>query len=147
MKAYRLSFQCFFQMSVDDSSSANESSSETHAPSINKPSRNLKNLKRPPPPSQTTSLNNKTNLIKNLESSQVPELIEELDNNNILGLVTCSVCGKQFGKNSIKFHARQCQKKQQIIKDKQEAEEKKNHIQQQADDQEAEGSFLFYKKG
>ena len=110
-------------MSVDgDSSSANESSSE--ATNSKSSSKNLKKLKRPPPPSLA-----KTNM-KNLEqnsSSQVPEIINnnKEDNNNLLGLVTCAVCGKQFGRNSVKFHTRQCQKRQQIIKDRQVSDDKK----------------------
>ncbi len=37
--------------------------------------------------------------------------------------VDCSLCGKQFGRNSIQFHQRQCQRKQQVLKEKQEQEE------------------------
>jgi hypothetical protein len=37
--------------------------------------------------------------------------------------VDCSLCGKQFGRNSINFHQRQCQRKQQVLKEKQEQEE------------------------
>ena len=35
----------------------------------------------------------------------------------------CSLCGKQFGRNSIQFHQRQCQRKQQVLKEKQEQED------------------------
>lgn len=44
--------------------------------------------------------------------------------------VTCSICGRQFGKNSFRFHEPQCQKKQQALKEKQEKdllEEKKTN--------------------
>lgn len=101
-------------MSVDDSSSANESSSEV----ISLP-KSLRKSKRPPPP---VNLNRN----KNLELQSVPDSNnEELDNNNsVLGLVNCPLCGKQFGKNSIKFHTRQCQKRQQILKDRQESDKK-----------------------
>ena len=117
----------FFQMSPDDSSSANESSSEA---TLSKSSfKNLKKLKRPPPPA--VSRTNLRNLDQNQTQSQVPDIIDsnsgnEADNNNVLGLVNCTICGRQFGKNSYKFHLRQCQKKQKIIKDRQDAEDRKS---------------------
>ena len=120
-------------MSVDESSSANESSSGATTPPItnsrSSTNKNLKKLKRPPAPSLTSKTNQKNleqngGSNQNNSNNQVPEIIsnnnkEVTDNNNVLGLVTCAVCGKQFGKNSVKFHTRQCQKRQQIIKERQ----------------------------
>ena len=120
-------------MSIDESSSANESSSGATTPPItnskSSTNKNLKKLKRPPAPSLTSKTNQKNleqngGSNQNNSNNQVPEIIsnnnkEVTDNNNVLGLVTCAVCGKQFGKNSVKFHTKQCQKRQQIIKERQ----------------------------
>ena len=118
-----------FQIIIDDSSSANESSSE-------KP-KDFKKSKRPPPPQIKSSPSKGTET----EVKKVPEISTENpeinDNNNLLGLVNCAVCGKQFGKNSIKFHLRQCQKKQQLIKGRQEKIEESAKQQTEED----EGTF------
>ena len=109
-------------MSVDDSSSANESSSEatTNNSLVSKSnSKNLKKLKRPPPPKANNGIFKHNDFAVPETSSDINP--EAVDNNNVLGLVNCAVCGKQFGKNSIKFHLKQCQKRQQILKERQEA--------------------------
>ena len=120
------SFPIIFQIIIDDSSSANESSSE-------KP-KDFKKSKRPPPPQIKSSPSKGTET----EVKKVPELSTENpeinDNNNLLGLVNCAVCGKQFGKNSIKFHLRQCQKKQQLIKGRQEKIEESAKQQTEEDE-------------
>lgn len=93
-----------------------------------------KKFKRPPPPPPSNLTKSTLMASKTLTEKSVPETstsdtttAESNDNNNLLGLVKCSVCGKAFGKNSIKFHVPQCQRKQQLIKDRLEAEaEKKN---------------------
>ena len=121
-------------MITDDSSSANESSSSE------KP-KDFKKSKRPPPPpivSKSPSKSTETE-VKKVPESADPEIN---DNNNLLGLVNCAVCGKQFGKNSIKFHLRQCQKKQQLMKGRQEKIEEST--KQQTEEEEGE-SFIFQK--
>ena len=114
-----------FKMIVDDSSSANESSSE-------KQPKDFKKSKRPPPP--PISIKSSPSKGTEMEGKKVPEVATENpeinDNNNLLGPVNCAVCGKQFGKNSIKFHLRQCQKKQQLIKGRQEKIEESTKQQQ-----------------
>ncbi|TRY67253.1 hypothetical protein TCAL_02938 [Tigriopus californicus] len=61
--------------------------------------------------------------------------------------VTCSICGRQFGKNSFRFHEPQCQKKQQALKEKQEKEmleEKRTnsyYIDPSPDDNSYDGTF------
>ena len=124
---------CIFQMITDDSSSANESSSSE------KP-KDFKKSKRPPPPpivSKSPSKSTETEVKKVPESADS----EINDNNNLLGLVNCAVCGKQFGKNSIKFHLRQCQKKQQLMKGRQEKIEEST--KQQTEEEEGK-SFIFH---
>ena len=121
-------------MITDDSSSANESSSSE------KP-KDFKKSKRPPPPpivNKSPSKSTETE-VKKVPESADPEIN---DNNNLLGLVNCAVCGKQFGKNSIKFHLRQCQKKQQLMKGRQEKIEEST--KQQTEEEEGE-SFIFQK--
>ena len=121
-------------MITDDSSSANESSSSE------KP-KDFKKSKRPPPPpivSKSPSKSTETE-VKKVPESADPEIN---DNNNLLGLVNCAVCGKQFGKNSIKFHLRQCQKKQQLMKGRQEKIEEST--KQQTEEEEGE-SCIFQK--
>ena len=120
-------------MITDDSSSANESSSSE------KP-KDFKKSKRPPPPpivSKSPSKSTETE-VKKVPESADPEIN---DNNNLLGLVNCAVCGKQFGKNSIKFHLRQCQKKQQLMKGRQEKIEEST--KQQTEEEEGK-SFIFH---
>ena len=146
-------------MSVDESSSANESSSGATTPPItnskSSTNKNLKKLKRPPAPSLTSKTNQK-NLEQNggsnhnSSNNQVPEIIsnnnkEVTDNNNVLGLVTCAVCGKQFGKNSVKFHTRQCQKRQQIIKERQVTDQEKKSPPSAVSEpiEEVEGMIFF----
>jgi endogenous inhibitor of DNA gyrase (YacG/DUF329 family) len=146
-------YDLIFQMTVDDSSSANESSSEHVNPNISNRSkhRGTKHSKRPPPPSSgaiiksTSSSPIKTTTTtttndNNTTGTEAAELAESEIINN-LGLVNCSECGKQFGKVSIKFHLPQCQKKQQLIKERQAAEEKKN-ISSYNRIEEAEGLFV-----
>ena len=115
-------------MVIEDSSSANESSNEKNL------SKDFKKSKRPPPP----PIQNGKSPSKGTDSEvkKVPENDQNgvNDNNNILGLVTCSVCGKQFGKNSIKFHVRQCQKKQQLLKGRQEKIEENSKQQSEEDE-------------
>ena len=146
-------------MSVDESSSANESSSGATTPPItnskSSTNKNLRKLKRPPAPSLTSNTNQK-NLEQNGGSNhnnsnnRVPEIIsnnkEVTDNNNVLGLVTCAVCGKQFGKNSVKFHTRQCQKRQQIIKERQVTDQEKKSPPSAVSEpiEEVEGMIFLY---
>ena len=83
----------------------------------------IKHSKRPPPPTnfhKILSSKSENSCLNDVGSNEL-----ENENNNILGLVPCAVCGRQIGKNSIKFHLKQCQKKQQLIKDRQDAEDKK----------------------
>ena len=113
--------------------------------SDSKPAKEVKHSKRPPPP--TTPFINKILSSKSensflnggggSSSSETTTDIEN-ENNNILGLVPCTVCGKQIGKNSIKFHSRQCQKKHKMIKERQKVEDKK--VQSTEDD--SEGKYF-----
>ena len=113
--------------------------------SDSKPAKEVKHSKRPPPP--TTPFINKILSSKSensflnggggSSSSETTTDIEN-ENNNILGLVPCTVCGKQIGKNSIKFHSRQCQKKHKLIKERQKEEDKK--VQSTEDD--SEGKYF-----
>ena len=101
----------------------------------------IKHSKRPPPPSthhhfhKILSSKSENSC---LNEAAVGSIELENENNNILGLVPCAVCGRQIGKNSIKFHLKQCQKKQQLIKDRQDAEDKKVA---QSIEEETEGDF------
>ena len=96
--------------------------------SDSKPAKEIKHSKRPPPPPvnpfhKIISSRSENSLLNNPESRELGDL--ENENNNILGLVPCSVCGKQIGKNSIKFHLKQCEKKQQLMKQRQKVEDEK----------------------
>lgn len=115
-------------MSVDESdphtSSSNESSSSEQQ-------KLQKSKKFPPPPPLTNK--QKTQSSASLASSSgktVPELTpmetgnsDDDNDKTTLGLVNCNVCGKQFGKVSIKFHLPQCQKKQEAQKVKQQQQD------------------------
>ena len=114
--------------------------------SDSKPAKEVKHSKRPPPP--TTPFINKIlsskseNSFLNGGGSSSSENTTDIENenNNILGLVPCTICGKQIGKNSIKFHSRQCQKKHKLIKERQKVEDKK--VQSTEDD--SEGKYFKF---
>ena len=39
-----------------------------------------------------------------------------------IGVTKCPICGKQFGKSSLRFHQPQCEKKQALLQEKHEQE-------------------------
>ena len=100
--------------------------------SDSKPAKEIKHSKRPPPPPMNpfhkiVSSRSDNSLLNNSNTSESREVGDlENENNNILGLVPCSICGKQIGKNSIKFHLKQCEKKQLLIKQRQKVEDEKS---------------------
>ena len=59
------------------------------------------------------------------EAEKVAAAETESESSPVSRTVTeeCSLCGKQFGRNSIQFHQRQCQRKQQVLKEKQEQDD------------------------
>ena len=107
----------------------------------------IKHSKRPPPPSthhhfhKILSSKSENSCLNEATGSGNSNNELENENNNILGLVPCAVCGRQIGKNSIKFHLKQCQKKQQLIKDRQDAEDKKVA---QSVGEETEGKYNYF---
>ena len=133
----------FFQMSLDDSDQAMSSGSSTESNNNNNSSRNNNsnnNSKKPvndkikrEPGNKSESISNKSISNKKIESlsnkmsegdgGEKTETESEMSPASRLVTVDYSLCGKQFGRNSINFHTRQCQRKQQILKGKQEQEQ------------------------
>ena len=63
-----------------------------------------------------------------------------------IGVTKCPICGKQFGKSSLRFHQPQCEKKQALLQEKHEQEkleEKRKESYIIYEDFDA-GSFRFY---
>ncbi len=141
-------------MAVDDSSS-NESSSES-SKTKGTGSKKHHGKTRPPPPTgpppAATYVKGSSPVKQNNNNNKVPEDANGNSessgeasatgngSDNVLGLVTCSVCGKQFGKNSVKFHVKQCERKQQLLKTKlaKEEQERKENQSYKIDEEEGE---------
>ena len=65
---------------------------------------------------------------KTIRNSKVQSTLEATENNNSpsrggsIGVTKCPVCGKQFGKSSLRFHQPQCEEKQAALQEKHEQE-------------------------
>ena len=127
-------------MSLDDSDPATSSSTESNN---NNNSRNNNNNKKHVVESKHVAeskqkketIQNKSEKVEKSEKKKVESPTQKLDvdksaeteseSSPVSRTVTvdCSLCGKQFGRNSIQFHQRQCQRRQQVLKEKQEQEQ------------------------
>ena len=58
--------------------------------------------------------------VKTQESSE--KSISPARNSVGIGVTKCPICGKQFGKSSLRFHQPQCEKKQAALQEKHEQE-------------------------
>ena len=128
-------------MSLDDSDPATSSSTESN--NNNSSSRNNNNNKKHVVESKHVAeskqkketIQNKSEKVEKSEKKKVESPTQKLDvdksaeteseSSPVSRTVTvdCSLCGKQFGRNSIQFHQRQCQRRQQVLKEKQEQEQ------------------------
>jgi hypothetical protein len=116
-------------MSLDDSDPATSSSTE----SSNNNNNNKKHIAESK--QKKDKIEKVEKIEKNLQSKKIESSTQKLDvdksaeteseSSPVSRTVTvdCSLCGKQFGRNSIQFHQRQCQRRQQVLKGKQEQEQ------------------------
>ncbi len=111
-----------FQMSVDDSDQAMSSSTESnhnnhHNNNNNNSKKTNHDISKVKKETSTKSVPNKK--IESLSTrnadgdGEKTETESEMSPSSRLVTVDCTLCGKQFGRNSINFHTRQCQRKQQ----------------------------------
>ena len=112
-------------MSVDESDPAMSSSTESNNNNnigTKKTTNDLKNKKDKPEHPNIKNVSNKKTDKPEVDVEKADTEPETSPTSRSV-TVDCSLCGKQFGRNSINFHTRQCQRKQQALKEKQEQEQ------------------------
>jgi hypothetical protein len=115
-------------MSVDESDPAMSSSTESNNNNNNnnstkKTTNDAKNKKDKSDHSNNKNVSSNKKIDKPDADVEKADTEPETSPTSRTVTVDCSLCGKQFGRNSINFHTRQCQRKQQAIKEKQEQEQ------------------------